>query len=92
MITAASGEKLNVMSAASSNTSYEIQRAVDDISKGAVSQASDIEEAATSISDMANSFDKIVSNIGHLNEVTEEMRQMAVDSSTFCRASSQTEV
>lgn len=79
----ASGEKLNVMSADSSNTSYEIQRAVDDISKGAVSQASDIEEAATSISDMANSFDKIVSNIGHLNEVTEEMRQMAVDSSTF---------
>lgn len=83
MITAASSEKLNVMSAASSNTSYEIQRAVDDISKGAVSQASDIEEAATSISDMANSIDKIVSNIGHLNEVTEEMRQMAVDSSTF---------
>ena len=32
---------------------------------------------------MANSFDKIVSNIGHLNKVTEEMRQMAVDSSTF---------
>ena len=79
----ASGEKLNVMSADSSSTSYEIQRAVDDISKGAVSQASDIEDAATSISDMANSFDKIVSNIGHLNAITEEMRQMAVDSSTF---------
>ena len=69
--------------AAKTNTSVEIERAVDEISKGAVSQASDIEEAATSISDMADSFDKIVSNIGHLNEITEEMRKMAIDSSAF---------
>lgn len=78
-----SGDQLNIMSTDSSNTSYEIQRAVDDISKGAVAQASDIEDAANSISDMAASFDKIVANIGHLNEITEEMRKMAVDSSAF---------
>ncbi|WP_310603957.1 methyl-accepting chemotaxis protein [Anaerosporobacter sp.] len=78
-----SGEGLSEISTVGSESSYEVERAVNDISNGAVSQASEIEEAAGTMFDMATSFEKIVTNVERLNSITEEMREMAVESSNF---------
>lgn len=63
-----SGNELEAMASQSSHTSEGICLAVDEIAKGAISQAEDVESATHQISEMGNIISQIVDNIGQLNE------------------------
>lgn len=78
-----SGDVLGNMAKGSNNTSKEIKRAVDDISSGAETQASEVETASSQIEDMGNVFNGIVNNIEHLGNVTDEMKKISIESSVF---------
>lgn len=78
-----SGDVLGSMAKGSNDTSKEIKRAVDDISSGAETQASEVETASAQIEDMGSVFGGIVSNIGHLGDVTDEMKKISTESSMF---------
>ena len=72
-----SGEELNHMALAAG----EISRAVEDISKGAVSQAEDVEEATVYVGDMGKVVGEIVDGVETLDETSNEMKN-AGDEST----------
>lgn len=78
-----SGDVLGSMAKGSNDTSKEIKRAVDDISSGAETQASEVETASAQIEDMGSVFGGIVNNIGHLGDVTDEMKKISTESSMF---------
>ena len=59
----------------------EISRAVEDISKGAVSQAEDVEEATVYVGDMGKVVGEIVDGVETLDETSNEMKN-AGDEST----------
>lgn len=67
------GDSLGTMSSQTSQTADEISSAVDDISKGAVSQAEDIETATTKVSEMGVLIANIAEKIKMLTEETEKM-------------------
>ena len=68
-----SGDELESMAAQTSLNADEITRAVDDISKGAVSQAEEIEDATMRVSEMGHAIENIVSGIAHLDSTSEIM-------------------
>ena len=63
-----SGDDLENMANQSSQTSNDICLAVDEISKGALSQAEDVEQATQQISDIGTLIKQIVNSINQLNE------------------------
>lgn len=63
-----SGNELEEISKQSSQTTEDICLAVDEIAKGAVSQAEDVESATNQISTMGDLIGQIVDSIGRLNE------------------------
>lgn len=67
------GNGLESMAASSSNATDEISRAVEDISKGAVSQAEEIESASMEISSMGEMIGEIVNNVGSLTKASDNM-------------------
>lgn len=69
-----SGENLSQMAQQSNVAADEISRAVEDISKGAVSQAEEIEEASMHVSDMGDIVNQIVDGVGTLDETSNEMK------------------
>lgn len=69
-----SGENLNQMVQQSNVAADEISRAVEDISKGAVSQAEEIEEASMHVSDMGDIVGQIVDGVGTLDATSNEMK------------------
>lgn len=69
-----SGENLSQMAQQSNVAADEISRAVEDISKGAVSQAEEIEEASMHVSDMGDVVGLIVDGVGTLDETSNEMK------------------
>ena len=81
----ASGDELRGMSESTSETADEIERAVEDISRGASSQAEDIEQASESIAVMGETFGKIVTNVENLNNITDDMSKMAQESTMFMK-------
>ena len=76
-----SGEELNHMAQQSNLAAGEISRAVEDISKGAVSQAEDVEEATVYVGDMGKVVGEIVDGVEPLDETSNEMKN-AGDEST----------
>ena len=76
-----SGEELNQMAQQSNLAAGEISRAVEDISKGAVSQAEDVEEATVYVGDMGKVVGEIVDGVETLDETSNEMKN-AGDEST----------
>lgn len=62
------------MAAQTSSTADEIGHAVEDISKGAVSQAEDIETASARIGEMGSVISRIVDSVGTLDETSEDMK------------------
>ena len=76
-----SGEELNHMAQQSNLAAGEISRAVEDISKGAVSQAEDVEEATVYVGDMGKVVGEIVDGVETLDETSNEMKN-AGDEST----------
>ncbi|MDD2972692.1 MAG: methyl-accepting chemotaxis protein [Lachnospiraceae bacterium] len=75
-----SGESLDNMAAQSSQTADEISHAVEDIAKGATSQAEDIESASMSIGDMGNMIEGIVTNVEDLDRTSDEMKSASDES------------
>lgn len=70
-----SGNSLDQMGGQCSAAADEIGRAVEDISKGAVSQAEEIESASQEIATMGEVIENIVSNVGSLTDTSHSMTQ-----------------
>lgn len=68
------GKELSSMASQTSTTADEIGHAVEDISKGAVSQAEEIETASARIGEMGNVISRIVDSVGTLDETSEDMK------------------
>ena len=68
------GQELESMASQSSHTADEIAHAVDDISKGAISQAEDVERATMQVNEMGQILEDIVNNIADLNETSISMQ------------------
>lgn len=68
-----SGNSLDEMAGQSSAAADEISRAVEDISKGAVSQAEEIENASMEIATMGEVIENIVQNVGNLTNTSQTM-------------------
>lgn len=69
----ASGTSLDEMAGQSSAAANEISRAVEDISKSAVSQADEIQNASAEISTMGQVIESIVGNAGSLTDTSADM-------------------
>lgn len=70
-----SGNTLDDMASQSSGAADEISRAVEDISKGAVSQAEEIQDASMEISNIGELIERIVDNVKSLTGASETMGQ-----------------
>ena len=75
------GRDLSSMATQTSSTADEIGHAVEDISKGAVSQAEEIETASASVDEMGSVINRIVDSVGTLDETSTDMKH-AGDHST----------
>ncbi|HAG70093.1 MAG TPA: hypothetical protein DCL38_08995 [Lachnospiraceae bacterium] len=69
-----SGDDLENMASQSSQTADDIAHAVDDVSKGAVSQAEDIENATMRVNEMGTIIETIVDNVAALNGTSADMQ------------------
>lgn len=67
------GEGLEETAAQTSTTADEISGAVEGISKGAISQAEDIEQATVAVDTMGKAIEGIVAKVEHLAQTAEEM-------------------
>ncbi len=64
------GDSLESMASQTSTTADEISHAVEDISKGAVTQAEDIETATTQVAGIGEMIENIVNGVKELDEVS----------------------
>ncbi len=74
------GEAFSAAAAQSSSASDEISSAVEDISKGAVSQAEEIENASTQIGYMGQIIEQIVDNVSTLTGTADGMGKSGKES------------
>lgn len=70
----ASGNQLEDAAKMTSRNADEISQAVEDISKGAIAQAEDVEEATQNTNDMGTVIENIVRNIENLNATSIQMQ------------------
>lgn len=75
------GNSLDEMARQCSNTTDDVSRAVEEISKGAVSQAEEIQNASGQIAQMGTVIEDIVTNVNNLTEASDAMGK-AGDEST----------
>lgn len=75
------GNNLETMASQTSTTADEISSAVEDISKGAVNMAEDIESATGQISNMGAIIEKIADSVKELDNLSEQMHVSDVDAS-----------
>ena len=73
------GVQLGEMSNQTSHTTDEVSRAVEEISKGAVTQAEEVESATHLVSDMGTQIEQIVQSISDLYKVAEKMQKAGND-------------
>lgn len=83
------GNALESMASQSSTTTDEISTAVEDISKGAVSMAEDIESATMQIHNMGVLIEKIVESVQGLDALSEQMHQADTESTQIIHALSE---
>ena len=79
------GDSLESMAAQTSTTADEISSAVEDISKGAVSMAEDIEGATLQITNMGTLIEKIVESVKELDQLADSMHQADKESEQIIR-------
>ncbi len=75
------GNNLETMASQTSTTADEISSAVEDISKGAVNMAEDIESATGQIANMGAIIEKIADSVKELDNLSEQMHASDVDAS-----------
>ncbi len=73
---------LGSMSSQTSETADEVSRAVDEISKGAVTQAEEVEHATQLVSDMGFQIEQIAQSVNGLFEVSNTMQQAGEEAGT----------
>ncbi|MBD5106509.1 MAG: methyl-accepting chemotaxis protein [Lachnospiraceae bacterium] len=73
------GCELESIAAHTSQNADEISLAVEDVSKGAVSQAEDVETATMQVSDMGQAIENIASDIADLTNTSERMQAAGVE-------------
>lgn len=76
-----SGDSLSEMAVHTSSTTEEMNKVIEDISRGAVSQAEEIEEASQHIGEMGDVIEEIVSSVDGLGDTSMKMKD-ASDEST----------
>lgn len=81
----ASGESLSQMAENSSATTNEMSKVIEDLSKGAVSRAEEIEEASVHIGEMGQVIEEIVSNVDGLDHTSVKMKNASDESSVIIR-------
>lgn len=79
------GKELSTMASQTSNTADEIGHAVEDISKGAVSQAEEIETASARVGEMGNIIGKIVNSVGALDVTSGNMKSAGDQSASIIK-------
>ena len=70
-----SGQSLDEMAERVNANAVEINKAVEDISAGAATQAEEIETASGQIMDMGNVIENIVQDVDKLNDTSQNMKQ-----------------
>lgn len=75
------GDNLESTASQTSSTADEIAGAVEGISKGAVSQAEDIEQATVAVSEMEKAIEDIVVKVENLTKTSDKIRQAGDDAS-----------
>lgn len=78
-----SGNSLDEMASQTSITTDEISRAIEDISKGAVSQAEEIETASMNINNMGLVIEEIVAGVDGLGRTSDDMKNASDESSVI---------
>lgn len=74
------GESLESMAAQTSSTADEVSNAVEDISKGAVSMAEDVEDATLQVTNMGVLIEKIVESVKELDQLADSMHKADLES------------
>lgn len=77
------GTNLDRMASASKNTSLEIEKAVEEVSTSATTQAGEVDTASVKMSDMGNAFAAMLDNVGQLEAAVEEMSRVSRESAVF---------
>ncbi len=80
-----SGTNLSHMAEQSNMAADEISRAVEDISKGAVSQAEEIEEASMHVGNMGEVVNRIVDGVDTLTDASVQMERAGDESTDIIR-------
>ncbi len=70
-----SGEELSGSASQAADASGQVSSAVEEISKGAISQAESIQTAATNTADMGNDIDGITESIDQLSKQADDMQE-----------------
>lgn len=70
-----SSDSLEFMASQTSNTTDEISRAIEEVSKGAIIQAEEIESATMQISNIGNMIETIVTSVKELDDVSMSMKK-----------------
>lgn len=80
-----SGRKLEEMAKNTSRTTQEINSAVGDISKGAVTQAEEIENATMYVADIGDIIENIVKSVSELDSTSARMKEAGDESSKIIK-------
>ena len=80
-----SGDALESMASQTSVTTDEISRAIEEISKGAVIQAEEIESATMQVSTIGNMIENIVASVKELDDVSLKIKQADDESEVIIR-------
>ena len=75
------GDNLETMASQTSTPADEISSAVEDISKGAVAMAEDIESATGQVANMGAIIEKIADSVKELDNLSEQMHESDVEAS-----------
>lgn len=78
-----SGNSLDEMASRTNATTNEISRAIEEISRGAISQAEEIENASHHISNMGNEIEEIAGSVNHLGSTSEQMKHDSDESTVI---------
>ncbi len=70
-----SGDSLESMASQTNTTAEEISRAIEDVAKGAVTQAEDIDSATTLVANMATMIEGIVQEVQTLDDVSGNIKK-----------------
>lgn len=76
------GVEMESMASQTSMTTDEVSRAVEEISKGAITQAEEIEQATHFVARMGEQIENIAANIGKLHDNSEQMERAKKEAET----------